>query len=171
MRACLTALVFLVVCHGSANGQSAPERPPRRATLAGGVGSSFGGTGVFGEWYVAQTRASVGLGVGYWAESTEGAPDGIAAAVAARAFTGGPTHRGFLELGFAQLDTDVVQVEPSTRQARLWGPEAQIGYQYVARSGLTLLLSLGAGYAVNDGVVASRWKPLFAAGAGITLPR
>ena len=72
-------------------------------------------------------------------------PSGITFAAGVRRCTDGDVHRGYLEVGFAQLVTSVVyQGGELVRSERHYGPVARAGYQYTAPDGLTLLASLGS---------------------------
>jgi hypothetical protein len=133
-----------------------------------GAGSTFGGIGALAEFFVADGRVSMIGGVGYFAGQSDDDPAGVAGSLGARAYVGAERHRGFVEAAYSQLATDAVRDGESTPIARLWGPAAQVGYLFTAASGLTGSIGAGVGYAVQEGVVASRWKPVVSAGVGYT---
>jgi hypothetical protein len=112
---------------------------PRQATLLTGVGNSLGWFGAQGETYFAGDRLSAFAGLGY-TPNMDGNPSGVTLAGGLRGFTGGHTHRGFLELSVSQIAVGYGE------HVRLYGPGLQAGWQYVTRGGFTVMASGGVGY-------------------------
>lgn len=165
------AVVLLVVGAIPARAQSAGERPfsapARLATLSGGVGNALGWYGLEGEWFLAGGSAAVFVGAGYTPRSRRDDPSGLTGSAGVRVFTPGVTHRGFGEVSFSQIGLERASVlRPGGRQ--IYGPGAQIGYEYLARSGLTLALSGGLGYGLGIGYPANKWQPMLGLACGYT---
>jgi hypothetical protein len=75
-------------------------------------------------------------------------PTGPAGALGVRLYTPGPKHRVFLEASVSELATGAWLDELGQLEtARYYGPGIQLGYQLVAKSGFTLAVSAGVGYA------------------------
>jgi hypothetical protein len=157
---------------GVASGQA-----PRLTTLVG-AGNSFSGIGVLADWKpFARTPLSLMLSVGLsktyfnvehstvpWMDESV-AP--VAAAVGVRANAGHGRHQGFLELALLPVDDDVVAISDTRwRLELLYGLGLQLAYRAMVGRSISVQALGGAGYALNQGVVASRWKPLFGFGFG-----
>jgi hypothetical protein len=129
-----------------------------------GLQKTMGWFGGQAERYVARGRASVFAGVGYTPAIDDGDPSGATFAAGVRGYTGGSRHRGFLEASVSQID-----VEMRVDGVRRYGPGLQIGYQYVARRGFTMLVSGGVGYPRGgDEILGSSATALFGFGMGYT---
>ena len=130
----------------------AQEPGTRRFTLTSGLGNSMGWIGAQGEAYFVRDRLSLFGGLGYTPEIDGGDPTGITFAAGVRGYAGGAKHRGFLELSVTQVAIQspimlggVVLDEGK----RLYGPGLQVGYQYTAGSGFTVMASGGLGLAIG----------------------
>jgi hypothetical protein len=89
----------------------------------------------------------------------------IGAAVGLRAKLGQGPYQGLLELSFLPVDDDVTAISDAQERLQLlYGLGFQVGYR--ARIGRDFSLSGlgGVGYAINQNVIASRWKPIFGLG-------
>ena len=149
----LLALAMAAPVHANAQ-SAAPQRSPPFVTVIAGLGNAMGWMGVQGERYVHNDRLSLFAGVGYLPEVDNDA-SGVAVAGGLRAFTSGVTHRMFLEGSISQL---AVETSCFDSCSRYYGPGAQVGYQFVMRRGLTIMGSIGVGYApglpAGDGAAA-----------------
>jgi hypothetical protein len=145
--------VVVFFCALSAFGQT-PD--PRAAgtnptiTVVAGLGNAMSIFGADVEGYVRRGRVSVFGGLGYLPEFEPGDPSGVTGAAGARVFTSGRTHRAFLEVSVSPLLFEYFTVG-TTRipGSKVYGPGFQGGYQYVARSGLTGLASIGTGFPIG----------------------
>jgi hypothetical protein len=61
--------------------------------------------------------------------------------------------------------------ESRQRLQMLYGLGLQLGYRMRMTGGISMNVMGGAGYALNDDVIASRWKPVFGAGLGYAWPK
>jgi hypothetical protein len=129
----------------------------RRFTVVAGVGNAMGWFGVQGEKYFQQERISFFVGFGYTPED-DLFPGGPTLAVGVRGFTSGSKHRAFLEASVSQVTTTKYAAHPPDGQ-RLYGPGLQVGYQYTAAGGFTLMASAGAGYAVGQELIEPLDEP------------
>jgi hypothetical protein len=151
------------------------------ATLIG-AGNSFSGIGVLADWKpFARAPLSLMLSVGStqaffnvqhfsepWIDESVAS---LAAAVGVRANAGHGRHQGFLELALLPVDDDVVEISAArSRVELLYGLGLQLGYRALVGRGISVNALGGAGYALNQGVVASRWKPLIGFGFGYAWP-
>lgn len=183
MRTLLSlAIVVLTAAAGRLPAQDARqprqdrESPPPVATVTAGVGNSMGWLGAQGERYLARGRLSLFGGVGYTPEIDPGDPTGITFAGGLRGYTGGERHRGFLELSGSQVAVQTLRQSGSgtgnggqtLESKRLYGPGLQAGYQYMARSGFTAMVSGGAGYAVDATGSANEIQAMLNVGVGYT---
>lgn len=159
-------VLLLATCAAAASAQSAPA--PRVVSVLGGVGNTMGWLGLQGERYLANERVSLVVGAGYTPAIDAGDASGLTFAAGVRGFTPGARHRGFVELAVSQI-----AVETGPGGDRLYGPGAQLGYQYTAGDGFTLLVSAGLGYAagLDEASPSSRWQPLLGLGVGYTWRR
>ncbi len=116
----------------------------RHAVFTVGLGNSYAGIGGAFEGFLYRSRLSAFASVGYIPEVN--ASDGrVAATGGIRAYTGGSRHRVFLEGAFAPLIAD-----QSLASAPIpYGPSLALGYAYTSRSGFTLSLSRGIGWATS----------------------
>jgi len=154
----LVSVVTVGVVAGAALAEEPVEPGRRRATLLGGVGNTMGWLGIQGEVYALGDRASLVGGLGAVVGDSDAgdlpgapAPDGATYAIAARLFTGGTNHRAFLEASYSQVAWRASGSHAGGwRHDRLYGPGAQLGYQYVADGGFTALASGGVGYGRTD---------------------
>ena len=107
----------------------------------------MGVLGTQAEMYFGGDRLSIFGGLGYTPAFSEVRLSGVAGAAGIRIFTNGARHRGFLELSISQV---LVQWSTSVEYRRFYyGPGIQVGYQYVALSGFTFMVSAGAGVPVS----------------------
>jgi len=149
-----------------------------RITTLVGAGNSFSGLGVLADIRpFARGPFSLMVSVGStrpffdvenfsvpWMDASVAS---IAAAVGVRATAGRGQHQGFLELAFLPVDDDVVEISAArSRLQMLYGLGLQLGYRARVTRTINLNALAGAGYALNEGVVASRWKPIFGFGVG-----
>ena len=153
---------------GALAGQQAraggPQEPgTRQVTVALGFGNAFATVGGAVEYYLVGDRVSVFGGIGYTPEIDPGDPSGLTGVAGVRAYTPGANHRAFAELSVSQLNTEFGTDE------RHYGPGLQLGYQFTADQGFTVLTSWGAGLEFSDGDV-TRW-PLLNLGFGYTWRR
>jgi hypothetical protein len=180
MRAISVVLLIFWFIPSQATGQSSSVRDPgsSRVTTLVGAGNSFSGIGVLADIRpFARGPLSLMLSVGstktffnvqhFSAPWLDESVASVAAAVGVRANAGHGRHQGFLELALLPVDDDVVELSAARqRMQMLYGLGLQLGY----RARITRTISVnalgGAGYALNEGVVASRWKPLFGLGFG-----
>ena len=146
-----------------------------RATFMGGVGHAMGWFGFQGEYYFNAGRASTFFGVGYTPDGEDDlgydrpSPSGATVAFGGRVFRGGSKHRAFLEASISQLVWESYGRTIETFETnRLYGPGIQVGYQRIADSGFTFLISSGVGYAIGT-EVASATQLMLGLGIGGTL--
>lgn len=145
----LTALVMFA-CSGVGAAADARTPPARSATLLAGYGNATGWLGIQGERYLGTGRYSVFAGLGYAPSVEERQATGVAVAAGVRAYTLGVRHRAFVDLLVSQLAAEVTPEGSLERgKKRSYGPAVQVGYQYVAQGGFTVVVSTGVGYAVN----------------------
>jgi hypothetical protein len=159
----------------------ASAQAPRLTTLIG-AGNSFSGIGVLADWKpFARAPLSLMLSVGSTEEFfnvqhasepwIDNSVSSFAAAVGVRANAGRGRHQGFLELALLPVDDDVVEITAGrSRSELLYGLGLQLGYRAMVGSSISVNALAGAGYALNEGVVASRWKPLIGFGFGYAWP-
>jgi hypothetical membrane protein len=135
------AAVGLMLIAGTAEGQEPARKPV--VSLTGGLGNTLGGFGTGLEYYLANTRVSASVGVGYW--PVESCSSTFSGAAALRGFTGGRHHRGFLEGSYS-----LVQVEcglDSDQIDRNYGLGISAGYRYISGGGFTFTAGAGVGAA------------------------
>jgi hypothetical protein len=176
MRFTSVVLSLLCLLPAAAFGQTS-----RLSTLVG-AGNSFGGIGVLADWKpFARGPLSLMFSVGStktffdvqqasepWIDNSVAS---FAAAVGVRATAGHGRDQGFLELALLPVDDDVVEITAArSRLQMLYGVGLQLGYRAMIGNGLSVNALVGPGYALNQGVIASRWKPLFGFGAGYAWP-
>ena len=185
MRSAALILVLSLLLPSATIAQATPERAPgtSRVTTLVGMGNSFGGLGVladikaFGEGPFSVILAAGATGpffgdMGFPNPWTDQSRASLAGAVGLRASVGQGPHQGFLEVALLPVDDDIVELSVSRQRLQmLYGPGLQLGYRARMRNGVTLNVMGGAGYALNDDVVASRWKPVFGAGLGYAWPK
>jgi hypothetical protein len=167
MRPLLIVIALVAFDHSHALAQSAPAPLARAATVTGGVGNAMGWLGVQGERYLHRERLSLFAGIGYLPEGESGDTSGVAFAGGLRVFTTKPRHRAFLE---GSVSLVAIRLACFEQCERYYGPGVQVGYQFVSRRGLTVLASIGGGYAPgapDGGEVAG----LFGLGVGYTWRR
>ena len=184
MRYRFLVLLLFWLLPSMAAGQTAAVGDPgsSRITTLVGAGNSFSGIGVLADIRpFARGPLSLMLSVGStkaffnvqhfsvpWMDESVAS---IAAAVGVRATAGHGRHQGFLELAFLPVDNDVVEISAArSRLQMLYGLGLQLGYR--ARVSRTISVNAlgGAGYALNERVIASRWKPIFGFGVGYAWP-
>jgi len=166
--------VVVFFCSLSAFGQT-PD--PQAAgtnptiTVVAGLGNAMGIFGAHVEGYVRRGRVSVFGGLGYLPEFEPGDPSGVTGAAGARVFTSGRTHRAFLEVSVSPLLFEYFTVGTTRIPGSIvYGPGFQGGYQYVARSGLTGLASIGTGFPIG-GETGDRVALMAGMGLGFTWRR
>jgi len=138
-------------------------------TLLGGLGNAMGWLGAQAEGYVAGGRGSAFAGLGYTARAQEREATGVAAAGGVRAFTGGFSRRGFLEFSISQLVVEIAPEGSGTNgKAKVYGPGAQIGYQYIKPTGFTFMVSAGVGHTVGGPAQLRGIQFMFNLGIGHT---
>lgn len=175
MRSTSLVLLVLTLLPSTIVGQATtPPQPAtsRVATLVG-VGNSFSGIGVLADIKPFARGplsfvASVGSVPGYFGDGSEAS---VALALGVRANAGHGPHQGFVELALLPVDDDVVGTNFPPRVALLYGLGLQLGYRASVGRGITVNALGGGGYALGEGVVASRWKPLIGFGFGYAWPR
>jgi hypothetical protein len=146
--------------------QSNPGQVPS-TTLTAGAGNVTGWLGIQAERYFARGRRSPFVGVGYTPSRNADDPTGLAFAAGVRGFTGGPNHRAFAELSFSQLRR--VRLVPGISPGkRLYGPGLEGGYQFISSRGVTVMGSLGLGYAIAAPVDVSAFVPMAGVSFGYT---
>ncbi len=157
----------LLAAQAPATPAPAAPLPPSFSILAG-IGNPMGWFGAQAERYFTNERLSLFFGLGYTPAIDSGDPKGVTVAGGFRAYTSGQRHRVFAEASVSQIV--IVQ---ASRDARLYGPGVQLGYQYMARRGFTADISLGFGYAIgaDDVYFGSRVEPIVALGFGHTWRR
>lgn len=157
-----THLAFALLSCAVLHPDFASGQEPRRASLVGGLGNDMGWLGATGELYVASGRVSLFAGLGYTPALNTSDASGITVAGGARGYTKGQRHRAYVEASVSQ-----VAIEEGG-QRRSYGPGAQLGYQYTARSGFTALVSLGIGFIVASDVPGNQAQALGGIGVGYT---
>ena len=157
----LTVLVLLLP--PAVDGQK-PDA--RTASVTGGIGNVMGWFGLQAERYVTDERISGFVGLGY-TPSVDGSASGPTFAAGIRGFTRGATNRGFLSLSISQI---VVESNVANPQ-QLYGPALEVGWQYVARGGFTMLASAGVGYAPGVSQGLKKVHEVVALGFGYTWRR
>jgi hypothetical protein len=175
-------LFWLLPSPATGQTSAAGDLGSSRVTTLVGAGNSFSGIGVLADWKpFARGPLSLMLSVGLtktffdvqhfsapWHEESV-AP--VAAAVGVRANAGHGRHQGFLELALLPVDDDVVEISAARQRAQmLYGLGLQLGYRARVTRNISVNAMGGAGYALNQGVIASRWKPLFGFGVGYAWP-
>jgi hypothetical protein len=167
MRHCAcSAILLLLAVPRSLPAQDVP--PVRVFTVTAGIGNAMGWLGAQGERYFGPDRLSAFVGAGYTPSLDQGEPSGPTFAAGLRGYTAGFRHRGFLEASVSQIFTEINGLEPGRR---LYGPGLTAGYQYAARGGFTLMLSLGLGYAPGVDNGQSKVGGLVNLGLGYTWRR
>jgi hypothetical protein len=140
------AIVLLSLLTPPAKGQEPSPRP--FIAVTGGLGNVLGGLGAGVEYYLAQSRVSGAVGLGYWPGGSSCSGGTFAGAPAMRAFTGGRRHRVFLELSYSllavscPLDSDDIE--------RHYGPGISLGYRYTGSDGFTFTAGGGLGEVSGD---------------------
>jgi len=156
----------------SSNGPAA-----RRFMFTVGIGNSMGWYGGQVERYFLRDRLSGFGGVGYTPKQTFDEPSGLTVAAGLRAFTSGTKHRGFVELSVSQINTisELIIEWPVTEPGdmtshgvRFYGPGLQLGYQFVADGGFTLLASVGKGYGIGHDGYSGSFAGMIGLGLGYT---
>jgi hypothetical protein len=179
MRRFLVLLLFWLL-PSVAGGQTSVvgDAGSSRITTLLGAGNSFSGIGVLADIRpFARGPFSLMLSVGstktffnvqhYSIPSLDESVASVAAAVGVRANAGRGPHQGFLELAILPVDDDVVERSTSPfRIEMLYGLGLQLGYRARVTPNISVNAMGGAGYALNSGVAASRWKPLIGFGFG-----
>jgi hypothetical protein len=177
MRRTSIVLFLLWLLPRVASGQDS-----RLGTLVG-MGNSFSGIGVLADWRpFARAPLSLMLSLGstrtffnvhHFSDSfIEDNVASVAAAVGVRANAGHGRHQGFLELALLPVDDDVVEITPTRgRIEMLYGLGLQLGYRVMVGNAISVNGLGGVGHALNQGVVASRWKPLIGFGFGYAWPQ
>jgi hypothetical protein len=182
MRSTSAALLLCCLLPSTILAQASEQGSSRVSTLVG-MGNSFGGLGVladikaFGNGPISvilgagATRPFFG-GRGFPNPWTDESVALLAGAVGVRGSVGHGRHQGFLELALLPVDDDIVRLSVSRQRSQmLYGLGLQLGYRARLMHGITLNAMGGGGYALNDDVAASRWKPLFGFGIGYAWPR
>lgn len=147
------AMLLSAPAHGQSTHGERP--PPREVTILGGFGNAMGWLGAQAELYFEGDRLSAFAGAGYL-PGGELDPRGPAAALGLRAFTAGDNHRAVLGLSVSQIKIEDILVRNSATGdleqvgSHLYGPGLTAGYQYVADSGFTGLISAGLGVALGQ---------------------
>lgn len=161
----------LALLPGPAAAQDRETQATLGVTLLAGLGNDFGWLGTQVSAPVRPRRALF-AGVGYTPALDEGDPSGITFAAGLRGFSRGTRHRGLLEIGVTQIvvETSVTPLA-GVRGRRLYGPSAQLGYQYISRGGLTALVTVGVGYTVSSPLNGSRFQPAIGLGLGYILSK
>jgi len=139
------------------------------ATVLGGMKDLE--VGVQGEYYLGRGRFSVFVGAGYVLPDPdeEELPKGAVLSAGGRAFTSGFRHRGLVEISYGALARGLeAQDDETVDPVMIYGPSLLLGYQHVAKSGLTLLAAGGVGYARWAAVDRSFWSFELRLGAGYT---
>jgi hypothetical protein len=174
---CGVLLVLTLLPSTVVVGQTTTPRPAtsRVATLVG-VGNSFSGIGVLADIKPfargpLSFMVSVGTVGAYFGECRPEpwmrcSVSSVAGALGVRANAGHGQHQGFIELALLPVDDDVTRTSDLDRIAPLYGLGLQLGYRVAVTQGITVNALGGAGYALREGVVASRWKPLIGFGFG-----
>lgn len=151
-------------------GSPAEPGRERRMTVTGGVGNAHGWFGGQVQRHFGANRWGVFGGLGYTPDLEPHDPSGLTVAAGIRVFTGGPRHRGYLELSVSQIGIEAPGgVYPDGR--RLYGPGFQGGYEYSTPQGVTFVASLGIGRAIGLGGHDSPWQPMVGLGIGYTWSR
>jgi hypothetical protein len=138
-----TAIALLLVLTASLPGQ---ERRPVVA-LTGGLGNVLGGLGAGVEYYLARSRVSAAVGMGYWPAESLCDQGTLAGAAAMRGFIGG-RHRGFLEVSYSLLQISCPLVGDDLD--RHYGPGLSVGYRYTGSDGFTFTAAGGVGDVPDD---------------------
>jgi hypothetical protein len=184
MRSRFPVLLLCWLLPAMATAQTAAVGDPgsSRVTTLVGVGNSFSGIGVLADWRpFARGPLSLMLSVGStktffnvqhasepWVDNSVSS---LAAAVGMRVNAGHGRHQGFLELALLPVDDDIVELSAArTRSQMLYGLGLQLGYRARISRAISVNVMGGAGYALNEGVVASRWKPILGFGVGYAWP-
>jgi hypothetical protein len=139
----------------------------RTATISGGVGNAHGWYGAEGEWHLGRNRSAVFVGAGYTPRSEPDYPAGATAAVGVRVFTDGARHRLYGELSLSQIGLERAGLV-YTHGRRVYGPGAQLGYEYLTSHQWTLSASAGAGYGLGVSRYANPWQPMVGLAIGYT---
>lgn len=133
-------------------------------TIVAGIGNAMGGLGGQLERSMKAGRMSVFGGLGYTPEFEPGSPSSVTGAAGLRGFTAGKTHRAFVEVSVSALRLEYFPDQSLIPGEIIYGPGAQVGYQFIARSGLTTLLSIGTGVPIGGD---SGSTPALMAGLGL----
>jgi hypothetical protein len=137
------AIALLLVLTASLPAQ---ERRPVVA-LTGGLGNVLGGLGAGVEYYLAGSRVSAAVGLGYWPEESLCDRGTLSGAAAVRGFVGG-RHRGFLEVSYSLLQTSCTLFGDDFN--RHYGPGLSLGYRYTGSDGFTFTAGAGVGDVPDD---------------------
>ncbi|UCC71671.1 MAG: hypothetical protein JSV86_14995 [Gemmatimonadota bacterium] len=152
----LTILVVLALTGSAAWSQEAPTGPSevpeawaRDIAITAGLGNMYGWAGVAAEYYMLSSRLSGVVGFGFAVETSDN-PSTVAFAGAVRGFTSGEKHRAFLELSVSLVAVEGTKVRDDWVEVeRYYGPGLSAGYYYTGAGGFTVLMSVGAGWAVG----------------------
>jgi hypothetical protein len=182
MRSRFLVLLLLWLLPSTAAAQTAAVGNPgsSRLTTLVGAGNSFSGIGVLAE-FRPFARGPISFMASFGSTKTffdvqhasepwvDNSVSSLAAAIGVRATAGHGQHQGFLELAYLPVDDDIVELSATqTRSQMLYGLGLQLGYRAHVSRDISVNVLGGAGYALNEGVIASRWKPLFGFGVGYT---
>ena len=159
------APILLALLLSLATSVSAQDTRPRVA-LTGGLGNALGGLGAGLEYYLAQSRVSLGAAVGYWPDGS-GCPATSSGAGSLRGFTGGRNHRAFLELSYSLVAISCTLFGDPQLVQHHYGPGLSLGYRYTASKGFTF--TAGGGVANVSGDVGT--ELLILLGLGYTWRR
>lgn len=145
----LTSLLAALLCLSTTLTPAAAQTAPPSISVLAGLGNTFGGLGVSGEYMLAHGRAGVVAGAGYLPES-DGYDDTWGAAAGMRLYSSIARHSGFAEAGVMPI---AISLGP-TGQHNHYGPALSIGYRYLANRGFTAIIGIGAGWTSAGGVDA-----------------
>jgi hypothetical protein len=150
MRTLLAILLLSI----SSSVLAAQEGPSGRvATVTSGVGNAMGWFGVQGSVRSRAVGSASSVGSATPRRSTRATRRGSPLAAGVRGYTPGVRHRGFVEVSVSQLEVQLACFDACERR---YGPGVQLGYQYTARGGFTLMASGGVGRSLgNEGGTAA----------------
>ena len=156
MRTIMTTALLVVgaiTAVEAADTGSAVLAPPRFTVLLG-FGASIPGFGAGAEVYLANSRASLFGAVGYVPSTHDGrGASGFGVAGGVRVFTPGRRHRVFLEASVSPPAVELAAEGSGLKGEHLiYGPGVSLGYQFIGKTGTTVMVSGGIAYGISGSV-------------------
>lgn len=169
LLACIASASLVALAAPALAQDAAPVPPPVTrpvATVSVGLGNAHGWNGLQAEWHGWAGRGAVFVGGGF-SPRTSYDKRRFTAAAGVRVFSRGRRHRLFGEASVSQIGREVASyLRPQGRQ--VYGPGLQLGYELRLHSGVTAMLSGGAGYGLGVSGYNNPWRPMAGVALGYT---